>query len=85
MWKPAPTTTLCGIAITKILESIFRANGLPGSICSLVAGGADVGKAMAEDKRLPLVSFTGSTNVGREVGVAVQRRFGKVSEIASIS
>lgn len=42
-----------------------------------MTGGADVGKALVEDTRLPLVSFTGSTAVGREVGVTVQRRFGK--------
>lgn len=77
LWKPAPTTTLCGVVITKILESILRANGLPGSVCSLVAGGAEIGRAIGEDSRLPLVSFTGSTPVGRELGVAVQRRFGR--------
>lgn len=77
LWKPAPTTTLCGVVITKILESILRANGLPGSVCSLVSGGAEIGKAIGEDRRLPLVSFTGSTPVGRELALAVQRRFGK--------
>lgn len=77
VWKPATTTSLCGIVITKILESIFRQNNLPGSICALVSGGAEIGKAMSQDQRLPLVSFTGSTNVGHEVGIAVQRRFGK--------
>lgn len=77
VWKPAPSTSLCGIAVTKIVESILEKNGLPGSICALVSGGADIGKAMSEDKRLPLVSFTGSTEVGRQVGVAVQQRFGK--------
>lgn len=77
VWKPAPTTSLCAIAVTKILEQVFEANGLPGSLCSLVSGDADIGKMIADDKRLPLVSFTGSCEIGREVGVAVQRRFGK--------
>ena len=77
LWKPASTTTLCGIAITKVLESIFNKNGLPPSVCTLVSGGSDIGQAISNDKRLPLVSFTGSTNVGREVGINVQRRFGK--------
>ena len=77
VWKPAPTTSLCAIAVTKILESIFRQNNLPSSIFALISGGSEIGKAIAEDKRLPLVSFTGSTKVGREVGVTVQRRFGK--------
>lgn len=77
VWKPAPTTSLCGIAISRLVASVFAANNLPTSICSLVTGGADVGEAIANDTRLPLVSFTGSTQVGREVGVAVQKRFGR--------
>lgn len=77
VWKPATTTSLCGIAIARLVASVFAANNLPSSICSLVTGGADVGEALANDTRLPLVSFTGSTQVGREVGVAVQKRFGR--------
>jgi len=77
VWKSATTTTLCSIAVTKIVSSIFEANNLPGAICSLVCGGAEIGEAIANDKRLPLVSFTGSTTVGRKVGLAVQNRFGK--------
>jgi len=77
VWKSATTTPLCSIAVTKIVSSIFEANNLPGSICSLVCGSSDVGEAIANDKRLTLVSFTGSTAVGRKVGLAVQNRFGK--------
>ncbi|KAF7490966.1 Alpha-aminoadipic semialdehyde dehydrogenase [Sarcoptes scabiei] len=77
-WKPAPTTSLCAIAVTKILNKVFERNGLPGSICSMICGGSEIGKAMADDHRVPLVSFTGSTEVGREVGTNVQRRFGKL-------
>jgi len=43
-----------------------------------MCGGADIGKSLAEDKRVQLVSFTGSTTVGREVGATVQRRFGRL-------
>ncbi|OTF78069.1 alpha-aminoadipic semialdehyde dehydrogenase-like protein [Euroglyphus maynei] len=77
VWKPASTTTLCAIAVTKILEKVFKNNGLQTSLCSLVCGGSYIGKAMANDKHLPLVSFTGSTQVGLEVGVTIQQRFGK--------
>lgn len=77
VWKGAPTTPLCSVATTKIVASVLEKNGLPGAVCGLVCGGADVGSAMAEDKRLPLVSFTGSTPVGHKVGVTVQNRFGK--------
>lgn len=77
LWKPAPTTSLCGVAVTKILASVLKENNLPSSLCSLVSGGVDVGKAMSEDCDVDLLSFTGSTNVGRQVGMTVQKRFGK--------
>eukprot|EP01136_Pigoraptor_vietnamica_P032357 Opistho-1_new@94110 len=77
LWKPAPTVALSAIAVTRIIQGVLERNKLPGAIASLVCGGADIGKAMAEDKNVNLVSFTGSTQVGREVNVAVQRRFGK--------
>ncbi|XP_054168863.1 putative aldehyde dehydrogenase family 7 member A1 homolog [Oppia nitens] len=77
VWKSAPTTPLCSIAVTKIVSSIFEANSLPGAICSLVCGDSDIGQSIANDERLALVSFTGSTRVGQLVGQTVQKRFGK--------
>ena len=77
IWKPAPTGSLCGIAVTKILAEVLESNGLPGAICALVSGGTEIGKAMVNDPRVDLLSFTGSTQVGRQVGVAVQQRFGR--------
>ncbi|PVU96678.1 hypothetical protein BB559_002298 [Furculomyces boomerangus] len=77
LWKPAPSTPLSAIAVTKILQQVLEKNNLPGSICSLVTGGADVGAEMSNNKAIDLVSFTGSTKIGREVGLAVQKRFGK--------
>lgn len=77
IWKGAPSTPLCSIATTKIVAEVLERNSLPGAICSLVCGGADVGQAMANDPQLPLISFTGSTGVGRQVALAVQSRFGK--------
>ncbi|KAJ3151020.1 Alpha-aminoadipic semialdehyde dehydrogenase [Geranomyces variabilis] len=77
VWKGAPTTNLASVAVTKILERVLERNNLPGALCSLVTGDADVGKAMAEDRRVDLLSFTGSTAVGRQVGLTVQKRFGK--------
>ena len=65
------------MATTKIIAKVLEKNNLPGSICSLVTGGADIGEAMARDRRMNLVSFTGSTAVGRKVGGIVQERFGK--------
>ncbi|KAI9102619.1 Aldehyde/histidinol dehydrogenase [Phlyctochytrium arcticum] len=77
LWKSAPSTSLCGVAVTKILEKVLEENGLPGALCSLVSGGTEVGEAMVSDKRVDLLSFTGSTEVGRKVGVQVQQRFGR--------
>lgn len=77
IWKGAPSTPLCSVATTKIIADVLEQNNLPGAICSLVSGGADVGIAMAKDVRIPLVSFTGSTKVGREVALTVQSRFGR--------
>merc|ERR1711981_856446 len=75
--KPAPTTNLCSIAVHEIMQKVLKRNNLPAGICTLVCGGVDVGKAIAEDKRVDLVSFTGSTEVGRDVACVVQRRFGQ--------
>jgi len=77
IWKSAPTTPLCSIATTKIIAQVLEQNNLPGGICSLVCGGADVGATMANDTRVPLVSFTGSTKIGNQVALEVQKRFGR--------
>ncbi|CAG0886283.1 unnamed protein product [Darwinula stevensoni] len=77
IWKGAPTTPLTSVAVTKIVSSVFEANKLPAAICSMVTGGSEIGEAIAKDDRLPLVSFTGSTAVGKKVALAVTERFGK--------
>jgi aldehyde dehydrogenase family 7 member A1 len=76
VWKPAPTTNLCAIAVQKIINEVFDKFGFK-SIHTLCAGGVDVGSTMVNDKRLPLISFTGSTAVGRNIGVDVAKRFGR--------
>lgn len=76
LWKGADSTPLISVATTKIVSRVFERNGLP-SVAGLCQGGVDIGKAMAKDERVNLLSFTGSTAVGRDVGVEVQRRFGK--------
>lgn len=77
IWKGAPTTPLVSIATTKIVTEVLKRNNLP-SVITLCQGGTDVGKGLVGDKRVKLVSFTGSTKVGQEVAVAVQQRFGKL-------
>merc|ERR1719483_516987 len=77
LWKGAPSTSLVSVAMTKIQQEIFEKNNLPGGICSMVCGGADIGDAMAKDERVKLLSFTGSTKIGHQVSLEVQKRFGK--------
>lgn len=65
------------VALTKIVADVLAANGLPGAIASTCVGGTDVGEWMTNDPRFPLISFTGSTKVGRIVSETVHRRFGR--------
>ena len=77
VWKPSEKTPLCAIACQKIAAKIFQKNNVPEGVSSLVMGLADIGKKMANDKRIPLVSATGSTNMGKSVGAAVGERLGR--------
>ncbi len=63
IWKPAPTTNLCAIATQKIINEVLFKFGFK-SIQTLCTGGVDIGSSLVNDKRLPLISFTGSTAVG---------------------
>jgi aldehyde dehydrogenase (NAD+) len=78
LWKPSEQTPLCAIATIKIAERVCRNQGVDPALFSLAIGGRDVGEKMANDKRLPLISATGSTHMGRDVGQKVQRRLGRV-------
>jgi aldehyde dehydrogenase (NAD+) len=78
IWKPSSQTPLTAIATIKIAERICRANNVDPAIFSLVIGdGAAVGERLINDTRIPLVSATGSTKMGRHVGEVVTRRLGR--------
>lgn len=77
IWKPSEKTPLCSIACQKIVAQVFAANHIPEGVCCLVNGNYEVGQWMSADKRIPLVSATGSTRMGKKVGVAVSERMGK--------
>lgn len=77
VWKPSEKTPLTAIACQKITQEVFAKNNVPEGVSGLVIGGAELGKTMAEDKRVPLVSATGSTRMGKSVGAAVGARLGK--------
>jgi len=78
VWKPSSLTPLCAIGTTKIAERVCRANDVDPAIFSLVIGdGATVGQKLLDDKRVPLVSATGSCKMGVRVAESVGRRFGR--------
>lgn len=77
VWKPSEKTPLCGVACQKIAAEVFAANNLPEGLCGLVNGDYNIGELMTGDKRVPLISATGSTRMGRIVGAKVAERFGK--------
>ncbi|CAH0559480.1 unnamed protein product [Brassicogethes aeneus] len=77
LWKGAETTPLVSVATTKVVAEVLEKNNLPGAIATLCCGGADIGKTMAADPRVKLLSFTGSSQIGQQVGMEVQKRFGK--------
>ncbi|DBA03396.1 TPA: hypothetical protein N0F65_002804 [Lagenidium giganteum] len=78
VWKPHESLSLVSVACNKIIADVLERNGYPGAISSLVCGsGKEVGEALIHDKKVELVSFTGSTKVGRHVNEVVASRFGK--------
>jgi aldehyde dehydrogenase (NAD+) len=78
LWKPSELTPLCAIATIKIAERVCRDHCADPALFSVAIGGREaVGERMAQDKRLPLISATGSTRMGRDVGEKVQRRLGR--------
>ncbi|WP_140936865.1 L-piperidine-6-carboxylate dehydrogenase [Sphingobacterium lumbrici] len=77
IWKPSEKTPLCAIACQHILADILKANKLPEGISSLITGDAEVGRWMTADSRIPLISATGSTRMGRQVAMTVAERLGK--------
>jgi aldehyde dehydrogenase (NAD+) len=77
VWKPSEKTPITALACQQITKEVFDANGVPEGVSALVIGGADIGKLMAEDTRVPLVSATGSTRMGKSVGAAVGARLGR--------
>ena len=77
IWKPSEKTPLCALACQYLWNQVAAENNLPEGISCIVNGGADIGILMAKDGRIPLVSATGSTRMGKSVGVHVAERFGR--------
>lgn len=77
IWKPSEKTPLTGIACQNIIAEVFAKNDVPEGVSCLVQGGREVGEWLAADTRIPLLSATGSTRMGKAVGAAVGARLGK--------
>jgi len=76
IWKPSSKAPLCGIACQNIISSVLKRNNVPEGVSNLVLG-TECGDLLNNDKRIPLISFTGSTRIGRHVSKTVAERFGK--------
>ena len=77
IWKPSEKTPLCSIACQQIISEVLKENIMPEGISCIINGGAEVGKWIAEDHRIALVSATGSTRMGKDVSQRVASRLGK--------
>jgi aldehyde dehydrogenase (NAD+) len=77
VWKGSEKAPLCTVACQNIIASVLKENNLPEGISSIINGDFKVGEMMTNDTRIPLISATGSTRMGRIVGAKVAERFGK--------
>ncbi len=77
IWKPSEKTPLCAVACQQIVAEVFQRNNVPEGVSCLVTGARETGEWMSNDVRIPLVSATGSTRMGKAVGAAVGARLGK--------
>ena len=77
IWKPSEKTPLCAIACQNLFQKVLKANDLPEGISCIINGDYKVGEYMSQDVRVPLLSATGSTRMGRIVGQAVAARLGR--------
>lgn len=77
IWKPSEKTPITAIACQKIIEKVFKENKVPEGVSCLILGDRELGEKMSHDTRIPLISATGSTRMGKAVGAAVGARLGK--------
>ena len=77
IWKPSSSTTLCAIAVQNICNEVLALKDVPNIFSLAIGSGSTIGETMINDKNVPLISFTGSTKMGRHVSKVVGERFGK--------
>ena len=77
IWKPSEKTPLTAIACQKLIQHVFEANEVPEGVSCLVLGDSGIGKLLSHDQRIGLISATGSSKMGKDVGAAVGARLGR--------
>jgi len=77
VWKPSSKAPLCGIAIQNICNEVLEKNGYKGIFSLIIGRGSTIGERLINDRRVPLISATGSTRMGKRIGEVVGGRLGK--------
>ncbi len=77
IWKPSSSVPLTAIAVQNICNQVLEDHGFPGIFSLVIGRGSTIGERLISDKRIPLISFTGSTAMGRRVSEVVARRLGR--------
>ncbi|WP_343531137.1 aldehyde dehydrogenase family protein [Pedobacter sp.] len=77
VWKPSEKTPITAIACQRIVEEVFAANDIPEGVSCLIIGDREIGELLSNDTRVPLISATGSTRMGKSVAMSVANRLGK--------
>jgi len=77
VWKPSPKTALCSLAVQRICNRVLERHSLPAIFQIFIDAGTELAGRLVDDRRVALVSFTGSTQVGRQIGVRVAERLGR--------
>ena len=77
IWKPSEKTPLCAIAVQQITAEVFKKNNVPEGVNCLIQGDRNVGEWLSKDTRIPLVSATGSTRMGKALNAVVAQRLGR--------
>ena len=77
IWKGSEKTPLCALACQQIAAEVFAANGVPEGVSCLITGAREAGEWMTADHRIPMISATGSTRMGKAIGQAMASRLGR--------
>jgi aldehyde dehydrogenase (NAD+) len=77
VWKPSSKTPLCAIALQHLCNRVLEQNGYKGIFSLIIGRGGTIGERLINDKRIPLISATGSTRMGKRIGGVVGERLGK--------